>query len=347
MVDGLGPYNWLAANSPIDLEAGQIRGGRYYRVIWDAGSAAWRTDAAAVSLASIRATPEQARGATDNSVALTPATGAELVETFVRGAAVISTRALAQLTPISSRVIALTTQGYASAGDNGQATFKRVWSEPSHPGKFRSADRFMPDSSLSLENGGWWEVTSPVLTPQMFNAPTNGAAAKAARESGASLSGIKGDSAAILAATACAVAQGGKTVELGSFSYYIDQHQIFNVAPRWSGVEGATRFVQGTVVTNGVPSAATICGVQPAASKYVLGQGNALASDALPGNPARQITLTPGKGANFQPNTWAVIKSNALAPGRHHASTRAEFIFIESRDGDVLTCAKSDRKSVV
>lgn len=285
-------------------------------------------------------TPEQAQEAQSNDVALTPLTGGDLVGMFVRGAGVYSTRAVAQLTKIPSRITTLTTLGYAAAGDKGNAPFKRVAAEPMHLGKFRSADRFMPDGSISLANGGWWENVAEFLTPEMFGAPANGAEARAAIKWGGLLSGIAGDSAAIIAATNCANAQGGKRVRFGDASYYIDQDQVFPFAVRWQGSD-ATRFVQGRPNTTVAGSGASvICQIEPAGGKLVTGQGNLLAEDALASNPARQIKLLPGKGANFAVGARVALKSNARAPGSGHTCTLAEHAQIESKDGDVLTLTR-------
>ena len=46
--------------------------------------------------------------------------------------------------------------GYAVSGDGGKALYKKVVSEPSHPGKFQSDD------------GAWWELRESEISPQMF-----------------------------------------------------------------------------------------------------------------------------------------------------------------------------------
>lgn len=273
-------------------------------------------------------TPEEARQALSNTVALTPATAPDLVETFVRGAAIIRTRAVAENTVVSPRVTVLTTLGYATIDDAGGATYAARPTEPTHAGKLKTLD------------GRWWEITSPVLTPEMFGAPVNGALASAAIKSGAAVSGIAGDSAAIIAATNCANAQGGKAVQFRSVSYYIDQDQVFPFAVRWQG-SGATRFVQGRPSTAVAGSGASaICWIEPAGGKYVTGQANLLAANAVASDPGRQITLAAGKGANFVEGARIAIKSNAKAPGSGHTCTLAEHAQVESKNGDVLTLTK-------
>lgn len=50
------------------------------------------------------------------------------------------------------------TAGFAASGDGGGALYKRVASEPTHGGKFQSADL------------GWWELTEPKPNVKMFGA---------------------------------------------------------------------------------------------------------------------------------------------------------------------------------
>lgn len=74
--------------------------------------------------------------------------------------------------------------GYNAAGDGGTALYKRVASEPTHDGKYRSADRYLPNGSIDNANGGWWELAELVPNIRMFggvgnNASADGAAALA------------------------------------------------------------------------------------------------------------------------------------------------------------------------
>lgn len=55
------------------------------------------------------------------------------------------------------------TAGYSAAGDGGGALYKRAVSEPSHLGKFQSAD------------GGWWELAENEITLEMFGGKADGA----------------------------------------------------------------------------------------------------------------------------------------------------------------------------
>lgn len=53
---------------------------------------------------------------------------------------------------------------------NGAADFKRVNGEPEHLGKFRTADRYLPNGSTDNDDGGWWEMDVPAVTPAMRGA---------------------------------------------------------------------------------------------------------------------------------------------------------------------------------
>lgn len=68
------------------------------------------------------------------------------------------TIALAEGASIDAGIDGLTTLGHTAAGDGGGALYKRVALEPSHPGKFQSAD------------GAWWEIADRVLNARSFGA---------------------------------------------------------------------------------------------------------------------------------------------------------------------------------
>ncbi|WP_398468510.1 hypothetical protein [Tardiphaga sp.] len=67
-------------------------------------------------------------------------------------------RDAARVSNIGPGVTYVSTAGYSVPGDNGGALYRRVMSQPSHAGKFQSAD------------GAWWELASSPVTPQMFGA---------------------------------------------------------------------------------------------------------------------------------------------------------------------------------
>lgn len=74
-------------------------------------------------------------------------------KSFVLASLVVGENTL--IPPITEFVI---TGGYYETGDNGNATYKRVDAEPSHSGKFQSAD------------GAWWELFSTTINPFIFGA---------------------------------------------------------------------------------------------------------------------------------------------------------------------------------
>lgn len=75
----------------------------------------------------------------------------------------IGTRTEAQSMTIGPEFAAVRTTGYSSPGDGGEALYKRVVSEPAHPGKFQSAD------------GQWWELAESRIDVRMFGAKGDGA----------------------------------------------------------------------------------------------------------------------------------------------------------------------------
>lgn len=72
------------------------------------------------------------------------------------------TRAVAAATSIIASQVAIRTAGYSASGDGGGALYKRASVEPTHPGKFQSAD------------GAWWELSESPVTPQMLGAKGDG-----------------------------------------------------------------------------------------------------------------------------------------------------------------------------
>lgn len=87
------------------------------------------------------------------------------------------TKAAVEAATLTAATLYLSTIIYSVAVDGGGARYKRVTSEPSHAGKIRSLDRFLPNGTESASNGGWWELIEPVLLTTMFGmSPSNSAA---------------------------------------------------------------------------------------------------------------------------------------------------------------------------
>ncbi|WP_343717205.1 hypothetical protein [Inquilinus sp.] len=74
------------------------------------------------------------------------------------------TRAAAAAATIPLTIGVILTGGYATAGDGGGATYKRVASEPGHAGKFQSA------------GGAWWELSETDVDVRAFGAKGDGVA---------------------------------------------------------------------------------------------------------------------------------------------------------------------------
>ncbi len=74
----------------------------------------------------------------------------------------IDTLLIAELTSIPEAITAVQTAGYYTVGDGGAAFYTRVDSQPSHAGKFQSAD------------GQWWEIDELITTPLQFGAKGDG-----------------------------------------------------------------------------------------------------------------------------------------------------------------------------
>ena len=96
--------------------------------------------------------------ATDAGRAEDAAAAAEAAQAAAEAAAgsgnfsAINSRAEAITTNISAPVDYINTAGYYAAGDGGDGLYKRAVSEPSHGGKFQSAD------------GAWWELVVDLAT---------------------------------------------------------------------------------------------------------------------------------------------------------------------------------------
>jgi hypothetical protein len=73
----------------------------------------------------------------------------------------------AQAATIGATKKTILTQGFTTIGRGG-ARYKRVATQPAHPGKLRSTDRFLPDGTTDATNGGWWEMAEPIVDARML-----------------------------------------------------------------------------------------------------------------------------------------------------------------------------------
>lgn len=126
----------------------------------DSYAAELAADAAEAALAEILAI--EATGGEASAIVARAARAANLtdlasVELANRSLGVFATRAIAVAATISPTLTTIRLTGYTAAGDKGAAIYVRSASEPSHDGKFQSAD------------GAWWELSlNQTITPWMF-----------------------------------------------------------------------------------------------------------------------------------------------------------------------------------
>lgn len=78
--------------------------------------------------------------------------------------ALTKTTAAAATTALSADIDYVRTSGFQVAGDLGGALYRRAGTQPSHAGKFQSAD------------GAWWEIAELKINPRMFGAKFDGVA---------------------------------------------------------------------------------------------------------------------------------------------------------------------------
>lgn len=69
-----------------------------------------------------------------------------------------TTRTLAAATSIGATITEVEVRAFAVAGDDGNARYRRVDSEPPFSSGFRSVDRFLSDGTTDAANGGWWQI---------------------------------------------------------------------------------------------------------------------------------------------------------------------------------------------
>lgn len=84
---------------------------------------------------------------------------------IVNAQGIFGTRTLAAAATIDSAVESVSVAGYASAGDGGAASYKRVVSLTSGAAGFQSAD------------GAWWQLSDPIVNLKMFGGVGDGSTA--------------------------------------------------------------------------------------------------------------------------------------------------------------------------
>lgn len=131
------------------------------------------------------------------------------------------------------------TQSYSLANFGvGGAIYKRVDAQPSHQLRFRTADRYLSNGTVSSSNGGWWQICETLLYPEMAGASGNGTA---------------DDQSAITNTIAAANSLSRKAVYFRPVSYGLGSRVTLVSGVRLIGVEGATTFkvLASNSATNG------------------------------------------------------------------------------------------------
>lgn len=154
--------------------AGIVRGSNFV-LISDPNSAVNR-DAAAASAAAALASQNAAAESADEAAA--SQADAEAARDIAAGYAssavsqgnvpIYSTVAGMSAITVPAGIITLRVNGCAAVGDGGDALYIRVATQPTHNGKFRSADRFLPNGTTDNTNGGWWELNVKEVYPEHF-----------------------------------------------------------------------------------------------------------------------------------------------------------------------------------
>jgi hypothetical protein len=76
-----------------------------------------------------------------------------------QGLGFYATQSEAEAASVPADLQTVTTGGHSVIDPRAAASWKRVASEPGHPGWFRSADRYLPNGSQSADDGGYWELS--------------------------------------------------------------------------------------------------------------------------------------------------------------------------------------------
>lgn len=202
------------------------------------------------------------------------------------------TRALVQSATIAGTVNIIQTGGYASVGDFGGATYKRVASEPSHPGKVQSQD------------GAWWE--------QVFDDDVN------VHQFGAVGDGVTDDTQAILDADAF-VRTGKGTLNFYPRTYLVDSLTLGGGAPwgekncTWRGVGYDGRGGQTNAATLKLKDNATLgylIGIAAGSGHYIFERF------VMDGNKANQTQFS---------GVFRVLDLDPLPPGTYAYSAHLRF----------------------
>jgi uncharacterized cupin superfamily protein len=168
-----------------------------------------------------------------------PAIGSALA--FVTQAQVTGTIATGELTAFPAATQTVFTSGYYTTNDGGGAQYARVATEPTWDrGKFRSADRYLPDGTVSSGDGGWWQLAD------LANINFLALGGKGDDD----IASVEDNNAASIAANAIWVAQGRGKVFFPAGIYYVG-----TMAP---GNAGSSILMESNTAIEGAGVGATI-----------------------------------------------------------------------------------------
>ena len=214
--------------------------------------------------------------------------------------AIAASMADAIANPIPPAFSFVRTNGFAVAGGSGGALYRRVATQPTHAGKFQSAD------------GAWWEIAEPNLMPQMF---------------GAKADGVNDDSAAFNAAISLLNLNGGGTLQIPSGDYIAT-----SVTPK----SNVTISAHGAVITS--PGGRIISGLFDVHNTANVGFGYPLDTGISYRVGDTAITLARSSdAANFTPGMFVTIRCRGLITGTRDITPVAELNKVLSVAGGIIT----------
>lgn len=222
-----------------------------------------------------------ASAATATAQAAIAVQAAEDAASVASSSASFATRTAAAAATISVATQFVTTFGYATNGDGGGGRYAKVGSEPTHGGKFQSAD------------GAWWELREFYARPKMF---------------GALLDGTTDDLAALQlwvnysAAFKCVAAgnNGTAAVPTGSLNY---------VTGARIECAGEMTLLRATQVVEPLVLASTIDSAYVKGLKFSYTAGTSSASNVTMALGVTAFTITAGLG--FLVNQFVIIRPTA------------------------------------
>lgn len=194
----------------------------------------------------------------------------------------------------------LRTLAYATAGDGGGATYKKVSSPPTHNGKFQSAD------------GAWWEIAEDAISVLAL---------------GADPTGVADCYAAIQSAIGVARTQGKRRIIFPAGTYLITQAGAFNTGGTTDGltIQGAgmqstlIKFINAVTTT---PAASNYLYTDNNTDKWINFQGMTFEGDSTNKNSrfARITSTAQAQSIRFWDVRWRFFEGITSCEGTATAS---------------------------